>query len=338
MRRMVFILLSVLISALFLWLALRDVPLNDVIASIRQADIGWILACLLTITLAIAARAIRWRGLVDFRIPLLQSFYIVSVSFLLNQLPLRAGEVARSLLATRSKVPLVTAATSVVVERMLDTLLVVIMLLAAISRLPSVAENVTRTTSIFGVAVVVAFIVLIFFARYPDIAHRLLGMVEGVVPFLKRFRLAKLLDNMLDGLKPLTHWRSAVHAVGWTLIAWGISLITFYCLIRSLNIPQIAPDVDVILLTVMGVTLASFSIAIPVTVASLGPFEIAVQEAGKAVSGSATAPVWATSLGFLFHGVNLVGYVFWGVIGLLVLGVSLSEITSTRSTEGESAS
>ncbi len=324
MRRLVFIVLSVLVSALFLWLAVRDVPLDKVMESIRQANLVWVLISLLAIGVSIGTRAIRWRGLVDFKIPMVETYHIISVSFLLNQLPLRAGEVARSLLATRSKVPLVTAATSVVVERMLDTLMVVVMLLLAISRLPTVSETITRTTTLFGVAVVIAFVVLIYFSRYPDVAHRTLAFVERILPFLKRLPLARLLDNVLDGLKPLTHLRSAVHAIGWTIIAWMVSIFTFYALVQSLNIPQIAPDVDPILLSVMGVALASFSIAIPVSVASIGPFELAVSEAGKAVG---MEPIMATSLGFLFHGVNLIGYAIFGVIGLLTLGVSLSEVT-----------
>src|SRR5262249_25472417 len=154
----------------FLWLAVRDVPMDQVIDSIRQANIWWVLASLAMIGVAIGTRAVRWRGLVDFKIPLRETFYIMGISFLLNQLPLRAGEVARSLLATRSKVPLVTAATSVVVERMLDTLLVVVMLLLAVSRLPSVPDVITKTATVFGVAAVVAFIVLIYFSRYPSVA------------------------------------------------------------------------------------------------------------------------------------------------------------------------
>jgi uncharacterized membrane protein YbhN (UPF0104 family) len=213
---------------------------------------------------------------------------------------------------------------------MLDTLLVVVLLLLAISRLPSVSETITRSTTLFGVAVVVAFTVLIFFSRYPAIGHKTLAVFERFLPFLKRLPLERLLDNALDGLKPLTHWRSAVHAIGWTLIAWATSIFTFYCLVRALNIPEIAPNIDVILLSVMGICLASFSIAIPVTVAAIGPFELAVSEAGKAVG---MQPILATSLGFLFHGVNLIGYAIFGTIGLLALGVSLSEMTGGRKAE-----
>jgi glycosyltransferase 2 family protein len=327
MRRLAFLILSVLVSALFLWLAVRDVPLDQVVDSIRQANLLWVLAFLVLTGVGIGARAVRWRGLVDFKIPTVEAFYIVSITFLINQLPLRAGEVARSFLATRSKVPLFTAATSVVVERMLDTLMVVIMLLAAISRLPAVSDTITGTATVFGVAVVAAFVVLIFFSRYPAAAHQILALVTRFLPFLKRLPLERLLDNMLDGLKPLVNWRSAAHAIGWTLISWGVSILSAYFLVRALNVPDVSPNVDPILLSVTAVALASFSVAIQVTVAAIGPFELAVSEAGKAVG---MAPILATSLGFLFHGANLIGYAIFGTIGLLAMGVSLSEITGQK--------
>src|SRR5688572_17436663 len=177
MRRSAFIVASLLVSGLFLWLALRDVPLADVVERIRQAEIVWVIAAFLSIVLALWVRAIRWRGLLDFKMPLTRAFFILTVTFLLNQLPLRAGEVARSLLATRSGISVITAATSIVVERLLDTLLVVVLLAVGLSRLPDALPAASQAAALFGVAAVAAFAVLVAFARYPQIAHRLLDAV-----------------------------------------------------------------------------------------------------------------------------------------------------------------
>lgn len=324
MRRTVFLIASVLASALFLWLALRDVPLAEVVDSIRQAEVFWILVSLATITIGMWTRAIRWRGLLDFRIPQVPAFYIIAITFLLNLLPLRAGEVARSLLATRSGVPFMTAATSIVVERLIDTLLVVVSLSLAFSQLPSVPEAATRAATLFGIASVFAFIVLILLARRPQLAHRLLALVERALPFLKRLPLSRLLDNVLEGLQPLTHGRSAAHAIGWTLISWSFSLATFYALEIALGMTDPA---ERFMTAVLGVGLASFSIAIPVSIASIGPFEAAVIVSGQAVG---LPDVTAASLGFLFHGATILGYAIWGSLGLIVMGVSLSEMVGSK--------
>ncbi|MCI0348659.1 MAG: flippase-like domain-containing protein, partial [Acidobacteriales bacterium] len=189
MRRTAFLVASLLVSALFLWLALRDVPLAEVLASIRQASILWIVVALISLAIGLWTRAVRWRGLLDFKIPPIEAFYIICITFFGNLLPLRAGEVARSLLATRSGVPVMTAATSIVVERLIDTLLVVVSLAVAFSQLPSIPETATRAATLFGIAAVAAFIVLLFFARYPHIAHTILARVERLLPFLGRLPL-----------------------------------------------------------------------------------------------------------------------------------------------------
>jgi uncharacterized membrane protein YbhN (UPF0104 family) len=188
---------------------------------------------------------------------------------------------------------------------------------------------------IFGIAVVAAFAVLVFFARFPSLGHRAVGIVERMLPFLKRFKLTQLLDHVLDGLKPLTHWRSALHAIVWSLIAWAISTATVYALILSLGINEIVPGnngVDTLSLSILGLCLAALSIAVPVSVASIGIFESAVQIAGRAVGLSGTPALDATalSLGFLFHGVNIFGYAVWGVIGLLVTGISLGDVMNAQ--------
>lgn len=321
MRRWVILVASVIVSGVFLWLALRDVPLDEVIEGIRQADIGWVLLSMLGIIGSLSTRAVRWRGLLDNRISFMQAFHILNITMLLNLLPLRAGELARTLLATRSGVPIVTAATSIVIERLIDVVIVVLMLAVSLSRLPSAPATVGQAAALFGAAALVAFVVLIIFARYPQIAHRVLEWLEARVPLVARLNGRKRADEVLDGLRPLTQGRHALHATVWTLIAWSTSVFTFYALERSLGIE----NADLLVGALLGVALVSLTVAIPVSVASVGPFESAVRVAGEAVRMTALA---AATLGFLFHGITVLGYAVFGVIGLISLGVSLGDVLS----------
>ena len=326
MRRWIVYGASLVVSVFFLWLALRDVPLAEVWAGIQRAEIFWILVSFAGVVGAQLTRAVRWRGLLDNRIPLGKTFHILNVMMMLNQVPLRVGELAHVLLATRSGVPVVTAATSIVVERLIDIVMVVLLLAFALSRLPNVDPLVVQTAALFGVAAVAGFIVLILFARYPAFAHRLLTWIEARLPFLKRVNLVRRLEEMIDGLKPLTHLGHATHAILWTLIAWAFSLATFYAVQRSLTLV----GYDMWLAGALTVPLVAFSIAIPVTVASLGPFQGAVRIGAQAFGIPA---VDASTLGFLFHGVTVITYSVWGVIGLLALGVSLRDVMSAEKTE-----
>jgi uncharacterized membrane protein YbhN (UPF0104 family) len=329
MRRMLFLAASVAVSALFLWLALRDVPLEDIAERFRQADILWVLASLGFVTGGLWTRAIRWRGLLDGRVPTAQAFHMLNIAMLLNQLPFRAGEVARSVLAARAGVPFFTAATSILVERLLDTLLVVIWLAAALTQLPDVPPEMANAAALFGAAGVAALALLVVFARRPQLARDLLALFQRLLPFIKRLPLDRLVENVLEGIKPLAHWRSAAHAIGWTVISWTLSLGTFYCLGIALG-----ADTQLFLVTVLSVTLASFAIAIPISLAAIGPFEGAVRLAGDAVGLQVSLSV---SLGFLFHGVNILGYAMLGTIGLVAMGVSLGEIMQSSQSRDQTA-
>lgn len=323
MRKTIFLILSVLVSALFLWLALRDIPAQQILDNLRQANLGWVAIGMVTVALGLWTRAVRWRGLVNNKVTTMEAFHMLNITMILNQLPLRAGEVARSLLATRSGVPLMTAATSIIVERLLDTLLVVILLSIGLTQAPNAQPDAVRLAALFGVAAVVAFVVLIFFARYPALPHKILTLVERFLPFTRRLGLENLLDHVLEGIQPLTHWRSAAHAIVWTLISWGVSLVTFCCLLTAIGLHD-----NLLLMATLSLTLASFSIAIPVSVAAVGPYEGAVRLAGDAAGLTATTAGLAkvTAAGFLLHGVNIAVYAILGAIGMIAMGVSLGDV------------
>ena len=312
-KRLAAVVISVIVSAVSLWLILRGVQVGDVLDSIQQADSGYLLIAFVFAMLSLFTRGLRWWGLLGFRLPWIQAFYLVNVMFLGNQLPLRMGEVARSLLAVRGGVPLVMAATSIVVERLLDTLVVVMMIAGAVSQLPDVPPRVTQTATGFGILALAGFIALLILAHVPRFAHRLLDGMLGLFPILRRLPLKNLLDDLLVGLQPLTQVRMLIFCGGWTVIAWGTSLAGFYFLHLALGI-----EVNYAYSVPLGIGLTALSIALPVSVAALGPFEAAIIVTGQLVGMDILE---AASLGFLTHGINVFVYIIWGVISLLALGI-----------------
>jgi uncharacterized protein (TIRG00374 family) len=319
MRRLLLILASLVVSGIFLWLALRDVPLAEVADNIRRANLFWIVVSFALVGASLWSRGVRWSGLLDHRISISKGFYLFTITMFINLLPLRVGEVVRTLLATRYGVPLVTAAASIIIERLIDVVAVVVLLAIGLAQLPSVPTAVTNTISLFALLAVVGFAVLIVFARFPQVAHNLLTAIESRVSILQRLGLRKRLEEVLDGLRPLTHWRSAANAIFWTVIGWGISFITFYTIELAFGVTGINPW----LMSALSITLASFGAAIPLTVASIGPFQGAVRLAGEMVGMNA---VLTASLGIAFHGITVLGYAVFGVIALTTLGVSFGDL------------
>lgn len=313
-KRLLFIMASIIVSVLSLALVLRTVPMGDVINSLRSADPVYLLLALLFVTLASLTRGIRWWLLLDRRISIVESFHMVNVMFFGNQLPFRLGEVARGILAARRGVPLVTSGASIVVERLIDMLVVVLFIAFAVSLLPAVPADISETASLFGALALVGFLVLLIFAHSPASAHRLLSKLLQVAPALKRLPLRTLLDNLLAGLQPLTDIRTLGNTAAWTALAWATSLAAFYFLHLALDI-----QVDYLVSVPLGIALTALSIAIPVSVAALGPFELAILATGQLVGMS---DLEAIALGFLLHGINVFSSAVWGTIGLLALGAS----------------
>lgn len=319
MRRVGFIVVSIVVSAVFLYFVLRDVPLADVVAQLQQANVFLVLVAFISGTVGLWVRAWRWRDLLEYKIGQIDAFYIIGITFLLNQLPLRAGEVARSFLARRHDIPVVTAATSIVVERLLDTVIVVLMLAIALANIPNVPSQVNQTAALFGVLALVGFVVLIAFARLPDVPRYLLRMIFRILPVLEKLPLMSILENVLTGLQPLTNIRRLLSAISLTIIAWGFS----FGVLGSLHLALDISNVDMLVSTALGMALASFSVAIPVSVAAIGPFEAAIFLTGQMVM---MPEVKAVALGLLFHGLSVLNYIVWGVVGFLALGISMGDL------------
>src|SRR5947207_1942059 len=136
MKRWQSILLGVLITVVTLYYALHNVSwdtLGDVLA--RGRYIYLVIAILLAF-IALLLRAFRWRSMLNQRIKLVHSFNILTASYLFyNILPFRLGEVVRIYLPTLIKppVPTYTTLTSILIERFLDVLSVMLLVIIAIT-------------------------------------------------------------------------------------------------------------------------------------------------------------------------------------------------------------
>lgn len=313
-RRLFIIVASIAVSAFTLALILRDIPIGEVTESLRAADARYLLLSFASVTLALLARGYRWRELLNRRISPLQATHLVNVMFLGNQLPLRAGEVARAVLARRVGVPLATAATSVVVERLIDALLVVWFITATVSQLPDAPREVTAAAAVLGLLALVGFLALMLLARKPQLAHRLLETFIALAPPLARLPLKSLADDTLAGLQPLTDLRRLTWTAIWSACAWLLSFASFYALHLALNI-----EVNYVLSVPLGMSLSAVSIALPVSIAAVGPFEASIVLNGQLVG---MAPLDAIALGFLLHAVAVGSYAIWGTIGLIALSAS----------------
>src|SRR5258708_24276299 len=272
MKRWQAILLGVLISAATLYYAFHGVAWDQLGDVLGRGKYIYVVPSAILAALGLGLRGYRWRALLNKRIEIGHSINILNASYLFNTiLPLRLGEIVRGYLATRLQPPIsiFTALSSVVVERLLDVLVVVVFIVLAILMAP-VAPEIAATAEMGGVLTVVGIVVLTAFAARRSLAHAVLDVILRVIPALERFNLRGLLDRLLDGIAPLGSLRGALTAFGWTGIAWFASVLSTYVLLYTFfDKPQINAA---LLLT----AIASLAIAIPAMPGNIGPFEAAV--------------------------------------------------------------
>ena len=113
-----------------LWLVFKDQDLKEVFNKIQDANFSWIALSLIFAFLAFVSRGYRWNMLLEplgYRASLHNSYHSMMVGYLANLLVPRIGEVTRAgFLSRREKIPFEAVFGTVIVERIIDLLLLVL--------------------------------------------------------------------------------------------------------------------------------------------------------------------------------------------------------------------
>src|SRR5262245_35112292 len=196
-----------------------------------------------------------------------------------NVLPARAGEFARAYVATqRADVRFTTALASIAVERVLDGLVMLALLAAAVAApsFPagttlagvSLARIATGLGVVFGGALVVAF----FVAYRPDPWLRLLARVlHAVLPARIADRLSHIAQGLIEGLTVLRRPGRFAAVVLWSFAIWLTNGLSFWLCFRAFGIP-LTFAAALLLQALIG-----FGVAVPSSPGFWGVFEYATK-------------------------------------------------------------
>lgn len=272
--------------ALLAWV-LRDTDFNEVLAQLRAARPGPLVAAVVLATLTFGIRAIRWRLLLRTRedAPVSWSalWHATAMGFMANNtLPFRLGELVRTYAASRlAGVPIAAALSSIAVERALDTLTVVALLGAGLFLAGLPADTVVHSSfgdiplaSVFlraGIICAVLFAGALFVVLRPVAAERLARLL---IPFRRLAdRVVQLIEGLRQGFGALRSPARLAQAVFWSLAHWLLNGLAFYVSFAAFGIQVGFAGA----LLVQG--LMSVAIAAPSTPGFFGVFELVVAAA-----------------------------------------------------------
>ncbi len=297
-------------TVVFAYLAVRGVRFSTVWDAIRRSDGRWLVPALLTLAVAVAMRAVRWRTLFApaTRPPIGAVTEAMLIGYLFNNiLPARAGEAARIVaLHRRSGTSRTEVAATVVVERAYDVLALLVLLFAGLPWLPQVASlrvaGALAAVLAAGLAGVVVALAVggerpVLWALRP--LHRL--------PGLHPERIEYAAHNLVVGLAGLRRARLALAAFGWTLASWLVLAVSSWCVLEEFGFGlSLAAGLLVVIAT-------GLSMVIPSAPAAVGVFEAATVVALRAYH---VPHADALSFAIVLHAVNVLPYIAAGLVAL----------------------
>ena len=318
------LLLGLTVSAVLLGVLLWSVDLHELGVQLARTRWGWTALGAALSPLGLWVRARRWRYLFPPRsdppglVPAIMIGYMVN-----NILPLRAGEVVRVyVVARRWGRGFWTALATLVIERVLDSLAIILILGILVFLIPVPA--IFRWTAVTLLAIdVVAATALAFVAATPTACARLLSRLVRPWPGLAA-RVTGGFDRFasgLDGIRTLAH---APPLVMWTVAVWVMPALSAWTIMRAL-------DIDAPLLA--GWTVLAFvglGVSIPAAPGYVGVFHYAAVLA----LGIFDVPR-SVSVGYaiVFHAAQMIPITLVGWVFLLREELSLGEATRARPVE-----
>lgn len=323
MRRSVQWAVGLLVSAVALWLAFRDVNLGELARALATANYLYLPLSVVLILLGQMCRAKGWQTLLSRQLPFGSVFSALNAGYLLNNiLPLRLGEVGRAYLISRShKFSAMQALSTVLVERVIDLCLLVGMLTAFVP--PAIGLTGTAATVVIAVLLSLAVLSLLFVvSRRPFWLVQLLRRIVGGLQRLWKGagRLEDLFHSVVDGLAALTDARRFWGAVGWSGAAWVSAGLSTWLLLRAF-VPEATPDMGFFVLVVVGL-----GIAVPSAPGAFGVWQAA---AVAALSAFAVDKPLALSFGLVNHLVNFALLSTLGALALAREGETLTHLAQS---------
>ena len=276
------IVLGILISAVFLFLAFRKIEFNQLWQYLRAAKWAWVLLGLVFYFMGVWVRTWRWQVLLKplKHLSRRQLFPVVCIGYMGNNVyPARAGEVLRSILLKQSDdVPISGSLATIVVERLFDGITILALVLLNFRQFVQIAPdaewvNRIQTGSIL-VAGIFGLILIVFLAMLflPKQTQAVSGwLINKLLPAKLRSKVSGILDKFIEGLRVLRSPGQSLLVLALSMLVWVLEGGLYWGVMKALGL-----DLSFMsLLLVEGVV--NLVLLIPAAPGGLGTFDAAAR-------------------------------------------------------------
>jgi glycosyltransferase 2 family protein len=309
------IVIGIAISAIFGYIALEKISLEQVGASLSTANYFWVLPSVMLLLPIGILRAFRWKLL--FRnpddVPMGQSFAALNVGLMFNNvLPSRAGEVPRVLALRRtSGLSAFEIGATVVVERVIDVFVIALFGAVLLPVFPDQAWIQGLGLLCFGLIAGFVFLVVALVVLREKLSA-LLSRLLNALPFVSTQRAEEIrLAVGAGGSILVDPWR-LVEVVGVSILVWGLGGLSAWVLFPAFDL-QVGASAPWLILVAN-----TLAIAIPSGPATIGLYEASVQ---AALIASGVGASTALSYAVVLHAVNFFPVILMGLISSWWIGL-----------------
>lgn len=283
-------------------------------------------------------RAWRWQLIARpvKKVKAVPAFHALMIGYLGNNvLPMRAGEFMRSyIIGKRAEMPMSSALATVVVERVIDVVMLMICFGLSLILFP-IPGPVRKGGVIVIVGVVFAIIFLLLLLYQREKALSLTGAVIKIVPPALSARLMRILAEFADGLEVFRMGRNLLKVVAWTFFMWSIYLLVIYCSLFLFDFTS--PEYPIVhnspfTAALVMLTLSTLGIAVPSAPGAVGTYH------GICLFGLSLFKIpyeIGMSYAILIHGANFIPMTIVGVYCLFREGLKLADVSGMAYKKGK---
>jgi glycosyltransferase 2 family protein len=243
------------LSALLVWLSVRGIDLRGVIEGFRTIRGGYLFPALAAMLFMQILRSVRW-GLVlkpIGKVDQLSLFSVTSVGFLaIIAIPARLGELARPYLITKkSRIPMSSALGTIFVERVLDSLTVLIIAVIALFFTP-LPSWLVRSSALFLLLTLALSMVMILLVVRREATLRVLAPLIGRLPERYAGAVNRLIDHFIEGFRIVVDPALLLSVILLSIVIWLLDVLAIYLLFLAfgLHLPVAAAFVLMIILII----------------------------------------------------------------------------------------
>ncbi|MDP2173728.1 MAG: lysylphosphatidylglycerol synthase transmembrane domain-containing protein [Candidatus Cloacimonadaceae bacterium] len=258
------------IGLLVMWFHYIDPA--ELLASIKQVRINYVIIAALIYLSAYFVRSVRWNIILrnQCRVSLIRTWlYSMGGNFVNYMIPIRLGEVVKAWFVKRNHdIGMIKVLPSIFIDKSFDTIAIFFILILIPFVSVKVSTAMTVLLLLLGLVFLVSLGIILFAARRKSGVVNLLQKLFSWLPIKIRAKANQYIELFIQGLNIFEHhWLNLVIAILLTALGVMLDGLYFFLIFKAFNISY------PFALVLFGYTLINLSYALPQPPAQLGSNE-----------------------------------------------------------------